>query len=330
MSNLEPAPAETLCGGAVATHATHQLLVGREVPITKTSMVNRTLPHRDRRMIGAWCFVDHFGPEAVITMPGMRVPPHPHIGLQTVTWLVDGSVEHRDSLGSVQAIQPGQLNLMTAGHGISHSEESPPDRPPLLHGVQLWVALPDADRATEPRFEHLVDLPRATDDGVTTTVLVGAVAGRPSAARMHTPIMGAEVTLVPGSSTRLPLEPEFEHGALVVEGEVAVDGESLRPGALLYLGSDRRDLALSSAGGGRVMILGGEPFAEEIIMWWNFVARTHDEIVQARADWMSAARFDPAYGSGSLDRYGAVVGFDGGPLPAPELPNLRLRARPRA
>jgi redox-sensitive bicupin YhaK (pirin superfamily) len=230
----------------------------------------------------------------------------------------------------VQTIEPGQLNLMTAGHGISHSEESPPARPPLLHGVQLWVALPDADRATAPRFEHLAELPSIVDGGVTTTVLLGAVAGQRSPARVHTPIMGAEVTLPAGTSTALPLEPRFEHGALVVEGAVEVDGEQLAPGALLYLGSDRNELALQSAPGGRVMILGGEPFAEEIIMWWNFVGRTHDEIAQARADWMSSSRFEDGSSAAQPDRYGTVVGFVGGPLPAPELPNLRLRPRPRS
>ncbi len=329
MSNLERAPTETACGGVATTPATHQFLVGRDVPITKTSMVNRTLPHRDRRMIGAWCFVDHFGPDAVITMPGMRVPPHPHIGLQTVTWLVDGVIEHRDSLGSVQTIEPGQLNLMTAGHGISHSEESPPARPPLLHGVQLWVALPADDLGTAPRFEHLADLPRVVDAGVTTTILIGEVGGHRSPARVHSPIMGAEARLEPGASTSLPLQASFEHGALAVEGEVVVDGEHLQPGALLYLGSEREDLILSSSQGGRVMILGGEPFEEEIIMWWNFVGRTHDEIVQARDEWMSSARFGAAPGP-LHDRYGHVDGFDGDPLPAPELPAVRLRPRSRS
>ena len=147
---------------------------------------------------------------------------------------------------------------------------------------------------------------------------------------MHTPILGAEIKIGPGGSIRLPVEAEFEHGALVVEGAVAVDGELMLPGALLYLGLGRRDLALESARGGRVMILGGEPFAEEIIMWWNFVGRTHEEIVEARSDWMAAERFDPAYAAEVTDRFGQVVGFDGGPLPAPDLPNLRLRPRSRS
>ena len=158
-------------------------------------------------------------------------------------------------------------------------------------------------------------------------MLLGEVAGHRSPARVHTPIMGARDHVRAGASTTLPLEPAFEHGALVVEGAVTSTASRWQPGALLYLGSDRRELALSRLHGGRVMILGGEPFAEEIIMWWNFVARTHDEIVQARNDWMSAARFDPHGGPAPDDRYGEVVGFDGGPLPAPDLPNLRLRPR---
>src|SRR5690349_18995739 len=134
MSNLEPQPAQMECGGtdAVAAKPVADLIPGREVPLGRYTTVQRFLPHRTRRMVGAWCFVDRFGPDSVIALPGMRVPPHPHTGLQTVSWLLAGEILHRDSLGNVQPIVPGQLNLMTAGAGIAHSEESPARRPPTL------------------------------------------------------------------------------------------------------------------------------------------------------------------------------------------------------
>jgi redox-sensitive bicupin YhaK (pirin superfamily) len=319
VSNLDLAPTEQTCGGSaeVRAGAVHERLVGREVPLGKTTVVNRTLPNRERRMVGAWCFVDHFGPDAVINMPGMRVPPHPHTGLQTVTWLLDGTVEHRDSLGNVQTIMPGQLNLMTAGRGISHSEVSPADRPPLLHGVQLWVALPDRDRDGEARFEHLPALPSTVEDQVVVTVLLGELAGARAPATVHTPIVGLDVELAAGAATTLELEPAFEHGALVLDRAVDVDGEQLEPGTLLYLGTSRDHLDLRAPLGGRMILLGGEPFDEEIVMWWNFVARSHEEIVQSREDWMHG------------DRFGVVRGYDGDPLPAPGLPNATLRPRGR-
>lgn len=323
MSNREPNPSETLAGAQASCGPVHQMVEGRDVPITKTSLVNRTLPHRDRRMIGAWCFADVYGPEAVINMPGMRVPPHPHIGLQTVSWLLDGAIEHRDSLGSVQLIRPGELNLMTAGRGISHSEQSPRERPPQLHGAQLWIALPEGARRVEPRFEHVADLPRVTFDGIRATVLVGSLGDATqiatSSAQVHTPLVGADLE-VTGAGV-VPLEPSFEHGVVVTSGEAEVDGESLTPGRLLFLGCGRSDLAVSSSGA-RALLLGGEPFDEQVVMWWNFVARTHDEIDQARSQWMAGL------GGGSV--FGQVHGFDGAPLPAPALPTARLRPRGRA
>src|SRR5262245_7324160 len=235
--------------------------------------VSRTLPHRDRRMIGAWCFVDQYGPHDTTSGPGMRVPPHPHTGLQTVSWLVRGEVLHQDSLGSVALIRPGQLNLMTAGRGIAHSEASPDDRSPVLQGVQLWVALPDPYRQIDPAFAHHPDLPVVAGGGMTVTILMGELAGAVSPARTCGPLVGAEVALTGGG--RLALRQDFEHGALVLDGAAEVDGVALGPGTLLYLGQGRTELALR--GEGRVLLLGGEPFQERIIMWWNFVGRTHDE-----------------------------------------------------
>ncbi|HEY9378442.1 MAG TPA: pirin family protein, partial [Jiangellaceae bacterium] len=249
MSNLELAPEEAVCGGrlAVAGAPVQELLYGREVVLgTRGMVVTRTLPHRDRRMVGAWCFVDQYGPEDVSTSAGMRVPPHPHTGLQTVSWLVDGDVLHRDSLGSRQLVRPGQLSLMTAGEGISHSEESPPDRSPTLHGVQLWVALPERARHVAPHFEHHPDLPVLDDSGVSVTVIMGSLDGSTSAAQVYSPLVGAEAKLAAGADTRLPLRPEFEYAVLTLSGTVVVDGAELAPGPLLYLGTGRIDLPLRS------------------------------------------------------------------------------------
>ena len=324
MSNREAQRFETVCVSETAGGPVHEVVEGREVPISKTNLVNRTLPHRDRRMVGAWCFVDTYGPDAVITMPGMRVPPHPHIGLQTVSWLLEGTIEHRDSLGSLQLVRPGELNLMTAGRGIAHSEVSPEHRPPQLHGAQLWVALPEDARRVEPRFEHVTELPVVRLGDAVATVLVGTLDGATSPAQVHSPLVGADLDVA--GPARVPLDPSFEHAVVVTRGEVEVDGEVLRPGRLLYLGTGRATLDVDSRSGGRCLLLGGEPFEEEILMWWNFVARSHEEIVAAREQWMGelAAGF-----AGDALTFGAVEGFDGPALPAPELPTSRLRPRGR-
>jgi quercetin 2,3-dioxygenase len=320
VSNLELNPQESVCGGraAIATEPVRELLPGREVTLgPRGTVVSRTLPHRDRRMVGAWCFVDHYGPEDIAARPGMRVPPHPHTCLQTVTWLVEGEVLHRDSLGSEVVIRPGQLNLMTAGRAIAHAELSPPDHHPVLHGVQLWVALPERDRLAEPHFEHHQQLPVLADTGVAVTLLMGELAGVTSPATVYSPLLGAEISLNGGAEARLPLRSEFEYAALTLSGTVDIDGFRLARGGLLYLGTDRSDLALRAERPGRVLLLGGEPFEEQIVMWWNFVGRSHDEIVQAREDWMSGRTF------------GTVRGYDGDPLPAPPMPTTPLKPRGR-
>jgi redox-sensitive bicupin YhaK (pirin superfamily) len=321
MSNVEPHPQETRCGGraAVAVEPVRELQSGATVALggPRGMMVTRTLPNRNRRMVGAWCFVDFYGPADLTSAPGMRVPPHPHIGLQTVSWLVAGEVLHRDSLGNNQPIKPGQLNLMTAGHAISHSEETPAEHPPVLHGVQLWTALPDKHRHVAPKFAHHADLPVLTETGVTVTVIMGELGDARSPARIFSPLVGAEAVLAEGADTRLPLIPDWEYAALVLSGTVEVDGQALSVGPLLYLGSGRSDLGLRSEASGRVLLIGGEPFDEQIVMWWNFIGRDHDEIVAAREDWMSGQRF------------GTVRGYSGDPLPAPPMPTTRLKPRGR-
>jgi hypothetical protein len=295
----------------------HVLLAGHDVPLGRYTVVRRLLPHRQRRMVGAWCFVDHFGPDDVAGRPGMQVPPHPHTGLQTVTWLVDGIIEHRDSLGSHQTIEAGQLNLMTSGHGIAHSEYTSTEHPPIMHGLQLWVALPDDARPGPARFEHHDSMPVQHIDGATVTVVVGRLGPARSPARVHTPLLGAEITSADAGQHRLPVDPDFEHGMLVMSGAASVAGADLVPGSLLYLGPGRTEIRVAVPGPARLFLLGGVPFDEPLVMWWNFVGRSHEEIVAAREDWMAGRRF------------GAVTGCAADPLPAPRMPTVRLKARGR-
>lgn len=268
--------------------------------------VRRALPRRQRRTVGAWCFADHFGPAEPPTQ--MQVGPHPHIGLQTVTWLVDGELLHLDSLGSEQPIRPGQLNLMTAGHGVSHAEETPGGLTGGQHGIQLWVAQPDATRDGAPAFEHHAELPTAgLPGGAVVTVLVGELLGERSPARADTPLVGAELRTSGGRST-LPLDPAFEHALVVLDGAVTVGNgsEAIPTGVLAYLGEGRDELVVDAPGAARVMLLGGEPFPEQILMGWNFVARTRDEVARAARDWNAG---HPRFGTvaSRLDR-----------IPAPE------------
>ncbi|MFC7922988.1 pirin family protein [Streptomyces cinereoruber] len=319
MSNLDRQAVPTVCGGRgfVAAEPVRELLGPRRVPLGESTEVRRLLPNLGRRMVGAWAFVDHYGPDDIADEPGMQVPPHPHMGLQTVSWLHEGEVLHRDSTGSLQTIRPRELGLMTSGRAISHSEESPRPHARFLHGAQLWVALPEAHRHVEPHFEHHADLPRATAPGLTATVILGSLDGAASPGTAYTPIVGADLALTAGTETRLPLEPDFEYAVLAMSGEARVDGVPVLPGSMLYLGCGRTELPLHALSDAGLMLLGGEPFAEEIVMWWNFVGRTDEEIRQAREDWMTG------------DRFGEVKGYDGGRLGAPEVPPTQLKARGR-
>jgi redox-sensitive bicupin YhaK (pirin superfamily) len=254
--------------------------------------VQRSLPQRGRRTVGAWCFADHFGP-ADVADASMLVGPHPHVGLHTVTWVLEGEVVHHDSLGSEQLIKPGQLNLMTAGRGVAHAEETPPGATGALHGLQLWVAQPDATRHGPAAFEHHGALPEAEVEAVAATVLVGELAGARSPARCDTPLVGADI-VVRGPST-LPLDPTFEHGLLVIDGPLTLDGRLLEPGAFAYLAPGRSELDLAPGpGAARALLLGGVPFEEPVLMWWNFVARSREEMDAARSAWEAGSdRFGP-------------------------------------
>jgi redox-sensitive bicupin YhaK (pirin superfamily) len=307
--------------------AVHEPLTARDVLLGRTTHVRRLVPNKTRRMIGAWCFLDHYGPDDIKTTGGMWVPPHPHTGLQTVTWLFEGLGLHTDSLGSHQLIRPGQLNVMTAGAGICHAEVSPEEAPPLLHGVQLWVCLPDEVRdAVRPDFTHLPELPTHTEHGATLRVLVGSLAGETSPAPTYTPLVGAELRLEPGARATVPLDTSFEYGVLVAQGSIEVEGVEVERNGMSYLGLGRTELTFQATAdeGAVALLLGGEPFDEEIVMWWNFIGRSHEEIVEQREAWNGdGIDFRPP-------RFGVVEEFDGDRLLAPPMPNSRLRPRGRS
>ncbi len=324
MSNLDRRPAARELGGLEGTTAgpALDLLPGKEVLLGESTRVRRLLPTLGRRLVGGWAFVDHYGPDDVAAGPGMQVPPHPHTGLQTVSWLLEGSVHHRDSLGSDVTFGPRELPLMTAGLGIAHSEQSPVSHPRFLHGVQLWVVLPDAVRDTAPAFEHHADLPGFTSDGLTATVLVGELGGARSAATTHTPLVGVDLEVAPGADVELPLDPGFEYGVLASSGAADVEGAPLGVGSMAYLGTGRRTLRVrggATADGSptRLLLLGGEPFDERIVMWWNFVGRSGEEIAAYAEQW-----------NDENERFGVVPGSDAR-LEAPPLPPLPLKARGR-
>jgi redox-sensitive bicupin YhaK (pirin superfamily) len=246
----------------------------------------RALP-RHHRTIGAWCLLDHGAPG-----PGghaMAIGSHPHIGLHTVTWLLDGEVEHRDSLGTVQVITPGELNLMTAGHGVAHAEDGRASaRPP--HVVQLWVAQPDASRGDAPRFEHHANLPTVAVGAARATVIVGMVAGVASPATTDAPTTGADLVLT--GPAAIPLDAAFEHAVFVLDGDITVDGTPVTTDELAVLPAGRATVNLAATEPARVLLLGGAPLDRELFMWWNFVARERAEIDDAYREWQAhAARF---------------------------------------
>jgi redox-sensitive bicupin YhaK (pirin superfamily) len=314
MSDLDARPAISEARPAAGEGAVLELYESRQVPLggVRGMRVDRSLPHRSLPTVGGWCFLDRFGPQRT----DMRVLPHPHIGLQTVTWPLRGEIRHRDSLGNDVLLRPGQLNLMTAGHGVSHSEFSVGDAP-LLDALQLWLALP-AGRATgEAGFEQHTELPVHEDGGLRATVFAGALGGTVSPATVYTPLVGADLAFAAGTAVSVPLRRDFEHGLLVLSGELEVAGTRLAAGPLLYLGTGRDEVTVSAIAEARAVLLGGEPFPDDLVMWWNFVGRSHEEIAAARADWEDG------------DRFGTVPGHGGERIPAPVLPAVRLRPRSR-
>lgn len=361
MSNPELNPQETVCEAGI--HAGLDIITPREVPLggLRAMTVRRTLPQRKRSLIGAWCFLDHYGPDDVAVTGGMNVPAHPHIGLQTVSWLFTGEIEHRDSAGFHAFVKPGELNLMTSGRGISHSERSTSNTT-ILHGTQLWTVLPEHARHGEKTFEHYApEVLRG--DGWIAQVFMGELLGDVSPVKTHTPLVGAEIRLQAGTSLTLEVRPDFEHGVLIDSGSLTIHRSPSPGGApasdsapaltpaesgyvakdeLAYLAPGATSLTLT-AGSDDVLLLfiGGEPFPEQIVMWWNFIGRTHDEVAQARADWQAeiaamgvADPSDPAGESSrgltpEVDRYGLPDSEPEPPLAAPKLPLARLKPRER-
>lgn len=334
MTRLDDAAAD-LSGPATCDGPRALLLEAREVPLggVRAMEVHRSLPQRALPMVGAWCFLDRFGPQTA----RMRVEPHPHIGLQTVTWPLVGEVRHRDTLGNDVVVRRGVLNLMTSGAGIAHSEYSVGDDAVPLDALQLWVALPESRRHGRPDFERHENLPVVVlddhrgagpdDDTVgraTATVVVGSFAGAPSPAATYTPIVGAELHLPAGARVRLPLDPSWEYALAGVEGTAAVwtdpgAATTLPTQGLLYLGIHRDAIDITTERDTTLFLIGGEPFEADIVMWWNFVGRSHEEILAAREAWEA----DSA-------RFGRVVDHGDERVPAPPLPAVRLTPRRRS
>ncbi len=284
----------------------------REVHLGALS-IYRALPIRDRRLVGPWCFLDRFGPLTFNEGKPMDVAPHPHIGLQTVSWLHDGEVAHDDSLGFESVLRPGGVNVMTSGGGIAHAEQTPRDHTGRLNGVQLWTALPDQERHMPAGFVHVREVPALERPAGIARIFAGTLEGATSPAPYYSPLLGADVQVHAGHELALPLDPAFEHAVLVMSGDCALNGQRLEDRMLYYLGTTRTDVSFSTTAGARVLLIGGPPFPERILMWWNFVARTPEEIADARADWEASRRF------------GEVKAYEGPRLNAPALTRL---ARP--
>ncbi len=291
-------PLDTTCQ-TVPFLGTVRLVVMEVVPSRTATVgdtqVRRALPQRARRTIGAWCFVDHFGPSAPGADDGIGVGPHPHCGLSTVTWLLDGMAVHTDSLGSEQSIRPGQLNLMTAGAGIAHAELTPEERRGPLHGVQFWVAQPESTRHGAPAFEHHAELPTVGTGPLRATVLLGRFDGVVAPARTDTELVGVELSGSASGSTPVPLDHRFEHGVVVLEGRIVVDDSPLGPGELAHLPVGAEQVSVRTDGPARWLLIGGTPFEAPVQMWWNFVGRTREEMVDAVEDW-----------NGDNERFGVV------------------------
>ncbi|MBC2664261.1 pirin family protein [Novosphingobium flavum] len=248
--------------------------------------VRRAIPGKQRTMVGPFIFVDQFGPAHLPPGKAMDVRPHPHINLATVTWLFEGAIDHRDSLGSFATIRPGQVNLMTAGSGIVHSERSPATERvdgPHLYGMQTWLALPDGKEEIAPAFETQIDLPLVEDTCATARVIMGSLWGRRAATTCHSDTIYAEIVLAPGGS--IPLDDDAdERAVMLVGGEASVDGHPLELYTLTVLAPHAK-LALTSQAGGRIMLLGGAAFPTRRYVWWNFVSSSRERIQQAKADW---------------------------------------------
>lgn len=264
----------------------------RKAELGEGFMVGRALPTRERRLVGAWCFLDHLGPVALRGHDGMHIDAHPHTCLQTFTWMMEGEILHRDSLGSDQVIRPGQVNLMTAGRGIAHTEDSlEGDR---LHAAQLWIALPQEHADIAPAFDHYPELPRWSTQGVDFTLLAGSYEDWQAPTRIYTPLVGLDMQAEAGGRVSLPLRPEFEYGLLPMQNSIRINNVDIDINQFVYLEPGRDTLELSFSEGARCLLVGGEPFPGTISMWWNFVGHTREYINQAYHDWQAGTERFPS------------------------------------
>lgn len=270
--------------------------------------VRRVLPSPQRVMVGPFVFVDEFGPAVLPPGMAMDVRPHPHIGIATVTWLFEGAIDHRDSLGTFATIRPGQVNLMTAGCGIVHSERGMPSERELekpLYGMQTWLALPDGKEEIAPAFEAVTDLPLIEDSGASARVIMGSLWGKTAPTTQHSPTIYAEIMLAPGGA--IPLDPDAdERAVMLVGGAASVDGVALEQFALAVLAPGKA-MRLASDSGGRVMLLGGAPLQSPRHVWWNFVSSSRDRINLAKDDWREG-------------RFSKVPGDEDEFIPIPQVP----------
>lgn len=369
MTNLDPNPelidfnapknANGLAPGfeeKLGTDYIVEVLEPRPVPLggPRAMTVQRTIPQRARSLIGAWCFLDYFGPDDVASSGGMQVPRHPHTGLATVSWLFEGRVDHIDSAGNWALVRPGEVNLMSAGYGITHSEHSTDDTS-VLHGVQLWYAFPDEHRFVAPHLDQYRPEP-ISGPGWSAKVAIGSLLGDTSPVKTYSPLSAAEISLVPNTSLEIDVPAEHEHGLLAVECTANFNGALIEENHLGYLGTGVTKLHLSSGDHPiRVMLIGGKPLGEDIVMWWNFVGRSHDEIALWRARYQAEMGFEAAdegsplhsheitvpiagpllddlvpatYSTGTVfPQYGQFPPREPEPLPAPALPSMPMKPR---
>jgi quercetin 2,3-dioxygenase len=306
---IDPSVAAEACVALGASEQKLEAHPSREVKLGSLT-VQRALPLKGRRLVGPWCFLDRFGPLTFREGSPVDVAPHPHMGLQTVTWLLEGEIVHDDSLQNQSVLHGGGVNVMTSGDAIAHAERSPVKNSGRLNGVQLWTALPNQHRKRSASFQHVAEVPAWELSGGVVQVFSGRCGAIVSPAEHFSELVGASLRVNASSRLTVPVERNHEHAVLLLEGDAALDGQRLAPGVLYYLGTQRTEMTLMSESGGRVLLVGGIPFPETILMWWNFVARTSDEIRQAREDWEAHRRF------------GEVVAYDGPRLNAPELVKL--------
>lgn len=287
---------------------TIERIAARKGSLGEGMEIARALPTKERRMIGAWCFLDHLGPIAFPADKGLHVGAHPHTRLQTFTWMIEGEVLHRDSLGYEQVLRAGQVNLMTAGYGISHTEDSLRDGE-RLHAAQLWIALPDAVADIPPAFAHYPQVPQWQEQGCAWSLMAGSYESHTAPTQLHSPLLGLEVLTTDAASVQLALQADFEYGLLALTGGFTVGSQNFGQDELAYLAPGRTALDVQLQPGTRLFVVGGTPFTDQVTIWWNFLGQDLRTIRGYRDQWEAG---DP--------RFGQVKEGEHRRLPAPQLP----------